>query len=430
MNKMGYSSLRNAKPLRQANYFLLALNTFLALQLVVALMLTHKGIIPGFSDIKWFSNTIFSSIFFFIALCGGIFIYASIYCYHQNNSWSFLIVGILLTTLYIVKNIFFPESTYAIANPIAIIIWLACLASLIWGTVSLKKNERDSSINLLLTFTLLPLFILASSFFLALTIIYHPNTQDTLLMAIDATLGLQPSFLAGQWFAYLPSLIILLIKTIYLGLPFALAVVYIGRYFQAKHPPFELIIEFFLIGLFGMLLYHINTGCGPINAFKPHWPQQIPIVPMQPKPELCIGTFLPRNCLPSLHTAWVVCLWRHSLPCTRRIRWLITFWVICTLAGTLGLGEHYLVDLLVGFAFASFTGGLCAINLSIKQPARYMAIVGGALICIGWYLLINFGLELLRISPFIAWFFYSSSVLLTCLLEFKLTSAQKLEDTE
>lgn len=423
---MIHSNLSNSKSLRKANYFLFGLTGISTIILILALFSTYKGLLPGFHSIIWLTTTTPGSPFFLSTVFGTIFIYLCIFNWHDNNTKFFLIGSYLFAVLLFIANHIQLINIPDMACIIALILWSCCIATLIRSIIKTTGNERAININLCLTLILPVIFITLTNFSLALTIIFHPKTDDILLMTVDAALGIQPSFLAGQYFAHLPMILIGIIKLIYLGLPFSLAIVYVGRFFQEKKLPLELMIEFFLIGLGGMLLYHINTGCGPINAFKTIWPQQLPVIPLHPQPQLCEGSFLPRNCLPSLHTAWSVCLWRHSLRCSRAIRIIVLICVIGTLVATLGLGQHYLVDLVMGFAFATACGGLCAINLPLKQIARRNAIIGGSLLCIIWYFLINFGLPLLRISPLIAWFCYLASIYLTAKLELALMRAQKL----
>jgi membrane-associated phospholipid phosphatase len=60
----------------------------------------------------------------------------------------------------------------------------------------------------------------------------------------------------------------------------------------------------------------------------------------------------PRNCMPSLHTAWAVAIFVHTRRAPRLLRFAGTFWLIVTLAATLGFGYHYGVDLVAGVVFA------------------------------------------------------------------------------
>jgi hypothetical protein len=59
----------------------------------------------------------------------------------------------------------------------------------------------------------------------------------------------------------------------------------------------------------------------------------------------------PRNCMPSLHTAWATAILIHSRTGSRFLRYAGTFWLIATLCATLGFGYHYGVDLVAGVVF-------------------------------------------------------------------------------
>jgi membrane-associated phospholipid phosphatase len=60
----------------------------------------------------------------------------------------------------------------------------------------------------------------------------------------------------------------------------------------------------------------------------------------------------PRNCMPSLHTAWATTLFVHTRKGSRTMRWAGTFWLVATLTATLGFGYHYGADLVAGVVFA------------------------------------------------------------------------------
>ena len=57
----------------------------------------------------------------------------------------------------------------------------------------------------------------------------------------------------------------------------------------------------------------------------------------------------PRNCVPSMHMVWVLLLWYYSPKWLRPIALTV---VAITALATLGLGEHYVIDLAVAAPFA------------------------------------------------------------------------------
>ncbi|CAM5654089.1 Inositol phosphorylceramide synthase OS=Streptomyces alboniger OX=132473 GN=CP975_28830 PE=4 SV=1 [Streptomyces alboniger] len=115
---------------------------------------------------------------------------------------------------------------------------------------------------------------------------------------------------------------------------------------------------FSAIGLLGPGIYMIFPVVGPIFVYGAdggHW-AVANLWPDTPPP---IGTPLPmsfdgitpRNCMPSLHTAWATAIFIHSRQGPRILRFGGAFWLIATLGATLGFGYHYGVDLVAGVVF-------------------------------------------------------------------------------
>ena len=70
--------------------------------------------------------------------------------------------------------------------------------------------------------------------------------------------------------------------------------------------------------------------------------------------------FTPRNCMPSLHTAWATAIFIHSREGPRLLRFAGAFWLIATLGATLGFGYHYGADIVAGVVFALTSRRPCA----------------------------------------------------------------------
>jgi hypothetical protein len=93
------------------------------------------------------------------------------------------------------------------------------------------------------------------------------------------------------------------------------------------------------------------SGTGGVQwAAADLWPHT-PLPFTAPHPMTYDG-ITPRNCMPSLHTAWAVAIFVHTRRAPRPLRFAGTFWLITTLAATLGFGYHYGVDLVAGVVFA------------------------------------------------------------------------------
>ncbi|GAA2070020.1 phosphatase PAP2 family protein [Streptomyces albiaxialis] len=128
---------------------------------------------------------------------------------------------------------------------------------------------------------------------------------------------------------------------------------------ERRFPRHHLVRTFLVIGLLGPAFYMIFPVVGPIYAYGAEgghwalanlWPDTPPpFTAPHPMPH---DGITPRNCMPSLHTAWAVVIFIHSRQGPRLLRLLGTLWLITTLGATLGFGYHYGVDLVAGVVFA------------------------------------------------------------------------------
>jgi hypothetical protein len=98
---------------------------------------------------------------------------------------------------------------------------------------------------------------------------------------------------------------------------------------------------------------------GPVFAFGAdgsHWAManlwpDTP-TPVRPPHRMVFDGITPRNCMPSLHTAWATTIFIHSRKGPRPLRAAGSFWLVATLTATLGFGYHYGADLVAGAVFA------------------------------------------------------------------------------
>ena len=128
---------------------------------------------------------------------------------------------------------------------------------------------------------------------------------------------------------------------------------------ERRFPRHHLVRTFLVIGLLGPAFYMIFPVVGPIFAYGADggqwavanlWPDTPP--PLSTPEWMPHDGITPRNCMPSLHTAWAVVIFIHSRQGPRLLRLLGTLWLITTLGATLGFGYHYGVDIVAGVVFA------------------------------------------------------------------------------
>jgi hypothetical protein len=195
----------------------------------------------------------------------------------------------------------------------------------------------------------------------------RPTVLDQYVAVADHALG-DPSWLVGRMLRATAPIGPHVIQLVYAQL--AVAAVVVACY-QLRHvvterrfPRHHLVRTFLLIGLLGPGVYMLFPVVGPVFAYGPGasgtggvewavadlWPHTPP--PLTAPVPMTYDGITPRNCMPSLHTAWALAIYIHTRGTSRLLRWAGTFWLVATLTATLGFGYHYGVDLVAGVVFA------------------------------------------------------------------------------
>ncbi|MBT3152651.1 phosphatase PAP2 family protein [Streptomyces sp. CHD11] len=205
----------------------------------------------------------------------------------------------------------------------------------------------------------------------------RPMVLDPYVATADQALG-NPSWLVGRVVTATGSVGFNLLDFVYGNL--AVAAV-IAALYQLRHvvterrfPRHHLVRTFLVIGIVGPAFYMIYPVVGPLYAYgtgTEHWadvslwaPDMPPTAPwavadlwpLTPPPigephAVPFDGITPRNCMPSLHTAWATAIFIHSRRGPRLLRHAGTFWLAGTVCATLGFGYHYGADLLAGVVF-------------------------------------------------------------------------------
>ncbi|GHE13990.1 inositol phosphorylceramide synthase [Streptomyces alanosinicus] len=195
----------------------------------------------------------------------------------------------------------------------------------------------------------------------------RPAVLDRYVATADHALG-NPSWLVGRMVRAAGPIGTHLLHFVYAQLAVAAIVVALYQLrnvaVERCFPRHHLVRTFLVIGLLGPAIYMIFPVVGPVFAFGPGasgtggahwavaniWPDTPP--PISTPHPMPYDEITPRNCMPSLHTAWATAIFIHSRKGSRVLRFAGTFWLIATLSATLGFGYHYGVDLVAGAVFA------------------------------------------------------------------------------
>jgi len=294
------------------------------------------------------------------------------------------------------------------------------------GTRTIWARNRDRTL-LLYAFVPAVVFV-ASEYFAPILMNYtealHPKTLDLYLYSFDCSLRVQFSFLAGQLFArheWLHFAGILF----YIALPLPLALVYAANLRLKGKAAFPAMLAFLVTGPLGVLFYNVVAATGPIHIFGERFPWH-PLTMAQAM-NLVLETIPAkgaRNAIPSLHMAWVLLIWWNSKGLARWIRAVALAFVIFTVLATLGMGEHYFVDLVVAFPFALMMQSLCLYPLPFQHGYRRAAFLSGTLATLAWMAALSFATPLFWISPVIPWAMVIATIFVSSWLAHRLQSAE------
>lgn len=194
----------------------------------------------------------------------------------------------------------------------------------------------------------------------------RPMVLDTYVATADHALG-NPSWLMGRAVEASGPVGAHILDVVYGQLAVAAVVVALYQLrnvaAERRFPSHHLVRTFLVIGLLGPGIYMIFPVVGPVFAYGPGasgtggvewavanlWPNTPP--PITAPHSVLYDGITPRNCMPSLHTAWATAIFIHSRKGTRFLRYAGTFWLIATLCATLGFGYHYGADIIAGVVF-------------------------------------------------------------------------------
>jgi hypothetical protein len=189
----------------------------------------------------------------------------------------------------------------------------------------------------------------------------RPMVLDQYVAMADRALG-SPSWVVGRLVRASDPVGTHILDYVYIQI--AVAAVIVALYqlrnvaAERRFPRHHLVRTFLAIGLLGPGIYMLFPTVGPIFAYGADgghwamaslWPDTPP--PLATPHLMPFDEITPRNCMPSLHTAWATAIFIHSRQGPRVLRYAGAFWLIATLGATLGFGYHYGVDLVAGVVF-------------------------------------------------------------------------------
>jgi len=382
------------------------------IQILLSLALLALGVRLG---LDWnFYATTFTSPFFAVALISVCIFHFSV------RRTLYDILGVLGSAAFL-SYVDFGILHY----PVRKVAWLSFLGLGSFLVLAFRLIWEPKTNRKLIALSLIPSLLFMSSdwaayYFLNWTEKLHPRVLDLNLYAFDATLRVQLPFLIGQWFQKLPWF-----RSIsfffYIGLPIIIAVIYTGILLRDTRRSLASMIAFLITGPIGILFYNLLPAMGPIHIFSEAFPWH-PLTFAQVQKLLVepLAISGPRNAIPSLHMAWVILAWWFSRGLSSWRRVLAALFVLFTILSTMGLGEHYFVDLVAAVPFSLFIKSLCSFELPWTNTNRLRGIFSGLALVGVWFVLLRFAPKAFLFSALPPWILIALTVAICLYLENRL----------
>jgi len=254
-----------------------------------------------------------------------------------------------------------------------------------------------------------PLSVVLSMAFLSTLTLLRPITYDRFVYAFDGSLGFQPGFWAARVLMHTHWLGIVC-NAAYYQLPLGMTLAYLVQ--KKRSPDFarRALWLFLLIGVVGFGCYQVFPVVGSHVVMQGVFPADEPrLEPADIKP--VVAPVEARNCMPSLHTSWIVALWWIAAPRRRWLRMVVAALLGCALLSTLTF--HYLIDMVVALPFTVALFALTRHDRARSDPVRRETIRWSVLLFFGWLLALRFRVTVFLISPWLSWAAMAATVALS-----------------
>jgi hypothetical protein len=224
------------------------------------------------------------------------------------------------------------------------------------------QARRPNGLKRFLTAICFSLFVPISIAYLTATYVLRPKTMDLYAYSFDLSLG----WGVAQYFFNLVhrSWIVSVIATAaYICLLGAYEILFALQSRFADRTVAPALRVFLIAAVLGFGCYFIFPVSGPTNFFGDNYPFHLPGFSdfiARPVPALPGA----RNGMPSLHFAWALLLLVNVPRELKHAKAAFALFCFLTMVATMGLGEHFFVDLIAALPFAAATQ---AIGLSMND---------------------------------------------------------------
>ena len=378
----------------------------IALVGVLVIISCVAGFLPLFNVLRGYLSLTIQNVYLLSAHAGAVPVYLALRP-RRRGLVSFLIAAAILygpVAYFVARSgpIAYFGNGAGTADAIRIVAGASGLAAIFFlaiGSIREQTNKRTLARQGLLAVFGMWVSVLASRLLMLRISDSLPMTFDRQLYAFDAGFGGQLSFAAGRLFSRLP-LLHAVCFLIYCALPFAVLFLF-ANLRETARTRWLLLAHFTLIGIVGRFCYSAVPAMGPIYQFPAQFPWHAPAVASLTMERVHLPPGA-RNAMPSLHVAWVLMLSWWTYRQRRWVRVAAGLFLFLTLLATLGLGEHYLIDLIVAVPVALTS---CAVITPLLPGNRipWVALGVGLGLSIFWFVLFRSPLLSIACQPQIVW---------------------------
>jgi hypothetical protein len=267
---------------------------------------------------------------------------------------------------------------------------LASLTVLAVQVLRLRGSQRDEKLSTLGAGSVFGYSALFIAFILNYTTKLHPRTYDLYLYAADQGYGIPICAWIGGFLGGQPALF-RVCAIVYGSLPLAVSLLYAYQRSGAKPLGIRVLPAFLAGGVAVYLLYNILPAAGPYYVFGAAFPHRLP---QAPGLDLVRLGDVARNAIPSMHVGCALLIFWN---CRRISRWVYggsAIYLALTVLATIGLGEHYVVDLVAAVPYALALQAACAPGGLRSRAEWKQSLAGGAALTLFWILACRFGIVL------------------------------------
>ena len=279
-------------------------------------------------------------------------------------------------------------------------IGLASLVVLAFEVAKRRGESQQQKLNTLIAGSVFAYSALFIAFILNLTTTLHPKTYDLYLYLADTGFGIPIAASAGIFLRH-HSTLSWWCGLVYESLPLAISLVYAWERSGRKPLHLRVLPAFLGGGAAAYLLYNILPAAGPLYIFGSGFPNHLPRT-VQAALQAPLIHEAPRNAVPSMH---LVCALLIFWTVHRLSGWaylVSAAYLVLTILATLGLGEHYVVDLLAAVPYALTLEAVCAQRAFANRASRKQALTVGLALTVLWIAGLRFAPVLFQSAAF-AW---------------------------